>query len=263
MKGISVNQTERSIRALIVDDEPPARRRLTRMLEEIGGVDIVGQARTPNEIAQTLDLESGVDVVFLDINMPGESGIEFARRLGSSILVVFVTAYAEHAVEAFGISAVDYLLKPIEPHRLEISVHRVRERVLGLEKNRRESAAHATPSWREGQIGLSIRGGVRLVDYSDVVVILAQDDYTEVALADGSSELVGVTMKTWEDRLPSELFIRVHRSAIICKKRLRRLERTGSRWLAWLGGYEQPIPVSRSVASEIRTNLREQQALIG
>ena len=75
MKGISVNQTERSIRALIVDDEPPARRRLTRMLEEIGGVDIVGQARTPNEIAQTLDLESGVDVVFLDINMPGESGM--------------------------------------------------------------------------------------------------------------------------------------------------------------------------------------------
>ncbi|MGB0648464.1 MAG: LytR/AlgR family response regulator transcription factor, partial [Bradymonadia bacterium] len=231
MKEILKHQSGQSIRALIIDDEPPARRRLTRMLEEIGGVEIVGQARTSTEVAPSIDLESDVDVVFLDINMPGENGVAFARRLGGATLVVFVTAYAEHAVEAFGISAVDYLLKPIEPSRLAISVQRIKERISGFGSSKDENVPTAMPSWREGQIGLSIRGGVRLVDYSDVVVILAQDDYTEVALADGSSELVGVTMKTWEERLPSELFVRVHRSAIICKERLRRLERSGSRWL--------------------------------
>lgn len=258
----------RVLRALVVDDEPPARRRLSRLLERTGQVHVVSQARSVSAIDGSIDFEHDLDVVFLDINMPGESGVDYAQRIIGGTPVVFVTAYPEHAVEAFGVSAVDYLLKPVKQERLEMSLLRVRTRIaLQRETSPRDQVQLATSdgslSYDDGPLGLSVRGGLRLIEYSQVVSILAQDDYTEVVLADGSSELVAVTMKTWEQSLPAELFLRVHRSAIISKQRLQRLERSGSRWLAWIEGHSEAIPVSRSIAAKIRADLKQRLRVLG
>ncbi len=253
------------LRALVVDDEPPARRRLIRLLEDTGGVQVVSQARSVDAIDGTVDFERDLDVVFLDINMPGQNGVDFARALDSDVPIVFVTAYAEHAVDAFGVSAVDYLLKPINTERLERSLVRVRDRLTARRINTTNQTKRVDDAFiqDEEELGLSVRGGLRLIRYDDILSILARDDYTEVVMHDGSSELVAVTMKSWEERLPETMFLRVHRSAIIARRRLHKLERSGSRWLAWLDGYDDTIPVSRSVAAQIRAELKQRLAVLG
>ena len=258
----------RFLRALIVDDEPPARRRLLRLLENIGGVSVVAQARSIESIDHDMVLARDVDVIFLDVNMPGQSGVDYAQMLSGETPVVFVTAYPEHAVEAFGVSAVDYLLKPVKQERLMASLERVRSRVdlmHGVRSTKSDGldlSSHLVKNEGE-KLALSVRSGLRLIDYSELVSILAQDDYTEVVLVDGTSELVAVTMKAWEQSLSKSQFMRVHRSAIIATQRLQRLERAGSRWHAWVDGYSSPIPVSRSVASAIRSALKERLRILG
>jgi two-component system, LytTR family, response regulator len=256
------------MRALVVDDEPPARRRLARLLEGIDGVSVVSQARSVEFIDNDLVLARDVDVIFLDINMPGQSGVDYAHSLGDSTPIVFVTAYSEHAVEAFGVSAVDYLLKPVQQERLLVSLDRVRSRIEFMHAARSPAAPELEllsdlVRYEDQKLALSVRGGLRLIEYAELVSILAQDDYTEVVLVDGSSELVAVTMKTWEHSLPKAQFMRVHRSAIISRQRLQRLERNGSRWHAWVDGHASPIPVSRSVAADIRSDLRNRLRVLG
>jgi DNA-binding LytR/AlgR family response regulator len=119
------------LRAVIVDDEQLARDELGYLLGQVGGVTIVGQAGNGVEALTTIDrLEP--DVVFLDIQMPGLTGFEVARRMldrSTASHIIFVTAYDQHAIEAFEVNAVDYLLKPVDPARLEVAVDRARRRV--------------------------------------------------------------------------------------------------------------------------------------
>src|SRR5438045_7458436 len=121
-----------ALRALLVDDEQLARDELGYLLGRIGGVDVVGQAGNGVEAISAID-RLRPDVVFLDVQMPGLTGFEVARRLvdtgaSSHIIFIFVTAYDQHAIEAFEVHAVDYLLKPVEPARLEVAVDRARRR---------------------------------------------------------------------------------------------------------------------------------------
>src|SRR5881394_1968274 len=113
-----------ALRALLVDDEQLARDELGYLLGRIGGVDVIGQAGNGVEAISAID-RLRPDVVFLDVQMPGLTGFEVARRLvdsGASSHIIFVTAYDQHAIEAFEVNAVDYLLKPVEPARLEVAV---------------------------------------------------------------------------------------------------------------------------------------------
>src|SRR5258706_9200705 len=120
-----------ALRAVLVDDEQLARDELGYLLGQIGGVDVVGQAGNGVEAISAID-RLRPDVVFLDVQMPGLTGFEVARRLvdsGASSHIIFVTAYDQHAVDAFEVNAVDYLLKPVEPARLEGAVDRPRRPV--------------------------------------------------------------------------------------------------------------------------------------
>src|SRR5262245_47200487 len=119
------------LRTVLVDDEQLARDELGYLLGEIGGVEVVGQAGNGLEAVSTID-RLQPDVVFLDVQMPGLTGFEVARRLledRSPAHIIFVTAYDQHAIEAFEVNAVDYLLKPVEQGRLEIAVDRARRRI--------------------------------------------------------------------------------------------------------------------------------------
>src|SRR3954452_14863257 len=119
------------LRAVLVDDEQLARDELGYLLDQLGGVEVIGQAGNGLEAITTID-RLQPDVVFLDVQMPGLTGFEVARRLvdsGASSHIIFVNAYDQHAIEAFEVNAVDYMLKPVEPARLEVAVDRARRRV--------------------------------------------------------------------------------------------------------------------------------------
>src|ERR1700737_2361678 len=119
------------LRAVLVDDEQLARDELGYLLGRVGGVEVIGQAGNGVEALTTID-RLQPDVVFLDVQMPGLTGFEVARRLLESRAashIIFVTAYDQHAIEAFEVNAVDYLLKPVDPARLQVAVERARRRI--------------------------------------------------------------------------------------------------------------------------------------
>src|SRR5881409_4217855 len=119
------------LRAVLVDDEQLARDELGYLLGQVGGVEVIGQAGNGLEALTTIE-RLQPDLVFLDVQMPGLTGFEVARRMverRASAQIIFVTAYDQHAIEAFEVNAVDYLLKPVDPSRLEVAVDRARRRI--------------------------------------------------------------------------------------------------------------------------------------
>src|SRR5438128_6009722 len=132
------------LRAVLVDDEQLARDELGFLLGQVGGVEVIGQAGNGVEALTTID-KLQPDVVFLDVQMPGLTGFEVARRMldtNAPSHIIFVTAYDQHAIEAFEVNAVDYLLKPVDPSRLEVAVHRTRKRV-ALERGEKVAGVSA------------------------------------------------------------------------------------------------------------------------
>src|SRR5437867_9387786 len=131
------------LRAVLVDDEQLARDELGYLLGQVGGIEIVGQAGNGVEALTTID-RLQPDVVFLDVQMPGLSGFEVARRMldtRAAPHIIFVTAYDQHAIEAFEVNAVDYLLKPVDPARLEQAVERTRRRIASERHPSREDGS--------------------------------------------------------------------------------------------------------------------------
>jgi len=205
------------IRALLVDDEEPARDRLRRLLAEVADVEIVGEAgdgeRAMEEIARLAP-----DVVFLDIQMPGLSGLEVAANLeyDTAPLLVFVTAFDEHAIRAFDLDAVDYLLKPYDRDRLEKSLHRLRERRGGTPAH---SSSRGAVRTARAQTGTSERllvprgEQLELIEASAIHWLEADDNYVHVHTA-ATHYLVRRTLADLLEQL-GERFVRIHKSTAV------------------------------------------------
>lgn len=188
------------MRVVIVDDEAPARSELWHLLAAHAGVDVVGEAAT---VAEAVEIASGADAVFLDIELAGGSGLAAARILGGkgdAPAVVFVTAHAEFAVDAFALEAFDYLLKPVEPERLARVVARLEER---------------RPAAREPRRIPVVAGGrTELVDHEQVRYVQAEGDYSRVHTYD-RSYLSTASLGELEEALPAARFLRIHRSYLV------------------------------------------------
>ncbi len=231
-------------RSLLVDDEPPARRRLRRLLEGHAKIAIVAEASDVASAAEVL-AGSPVDLIFLDIQMPGETGFALWERIDVKARVVFVTAYDQYAVRAFEHGAVDYLLKPVDPQRLELTLGRLPDGPAGTE-----------PSTIEDRIVcLSSGSRYRIARVRDIVCVAAQGDYTLVHLRDGDEVLVAVSMRSWLARLPAEVFTQVHRSTVVRLELVERIEPRGSAWVAKVRGLDRPVDVSRAHLRRIRERL--------
>jgi two-component system LytT family response regulator len=209
-----------TLRVLVVDDEPLARRKLRRLLLSEPGVSLVGEASSGTQALELLGAEA-IDVVFLDVQMPGLNGFELLERLPAerTPALVFVTAYDEYAVRAFEVEAVDYLLKPFDRARLQTALgraqHRLAGRTRGLQTELRSLLdLLGTPARYVERFPVRKAGGIVLVAASDVDWIEAQGNY--VALHVGSdTHLVRRTMTSLEQRLDPRRFARVHRTAIV------------------------------------------------
>ena len=201
---------EAPLRVLVVDDEPMARARLQRMLGAEHGVDVVGECSTGEEAATAL-VTLKPDVVFLDIQMPGMDGFGTLHRASTEWRphVVFVTAFSEHAVDAFEHGAVDYLLKPYSRERLRLAIERARA---GRQRVEAVAAEPAT-SFPE-RIAVPVGHRMRLVPVQSIDCVIAQLNYVELHV--GHERLIlRETMSAMDAQLDPRLFARIHRSRIV------------------------------------------------
>lgn len=231
---------EELLRVLIADDEPLAAERLQLLLARSGGAQLVGIA-SDGESAIALTEELAPDVLLLDVAMPGVDGIEVARALaGESVspAVIFVTAFDQFAVAAFEVAAVDYLMKPVEPGRLQRALLRAREYV---EQNRGKDQSKRPSKWIE-EFWASDRSGLVRIGAVDVDRVSAERDYMRLHVG-RRSWLIHHSMSALEDGLDPDMFVRLHRSAIVRKDFISGFSRNASgRWIARLGdGTEQPV----------------------
>lgn len=240
------------LRALIVDDEPPARRELRRLLDaHADAIVVTAEAGTLAE-ARAAIAAGTPDVVFLDLRLDREIGFEVLPAVPASTAVIFVTAHDEYAVKAFETNALDYLLKPVDPRRLTLTVAR-------LGAARREQAGSATPQARmpdavSANDWLLLRAGQgeEFVRAGAIACVIAEGDYTRVCTVDGRERLVHRTLRDWESRLPPDQFERVHRSAIANLRHVLQVER-GPGYSARLALRGQPsLPISRRAAARLR-----------
>lgn len=225
------------VRTLVVDDEPPARQRLVALLGDEPDIEIVGEAGSGSAAVRAItDLRP--DLVFLDIQMPGLDGFDVLRATAGlhQPLVVFVTAYDEHALKAFEVQAVDYVLKPVVEPRFRAAVRRAVARLHETPRSELAralsellesvAASHtATPSPDERPARFAIRheGRVLFVPLKDVAWVKADGDFVHVH-AGKQTYMIRETMTDVEARLPAGLFVRVHRSAIINVDRVREIQ---------------------------------------
>jgi two-component system LytT family response regulator len=242
-RGRDVSRRGR-MRVLIVDDERLARVRIRGLLSEHDTVESIDEAPSVASAIEAVQRRP-LDVVFLDIEMPGGSGFDVLDHLPGSIAVVFVTAFDEYAVRAFEVNAIDYLVKPVDRRRLAITL----DRLAGRTPAPQPMPRRLTP---EDRLFLPRDRGGRFVALRSVVAIAAAGSYTEVRTADGRTDLLHRTMDEWEEILPVALFRRVHRSAIV------NLDQIAETQSLMSGGYRllmqsgPPITVSRRQAVAMR-----------
>jgi two-component system, LytTR family, response regulator len=239
-----------TMRVLIADDEPLARRGLRRWLEAGPAVEVVAEARHGREAVELVRLHRP-DLLLLDVQMPGLDGLGVLAELGAELpaAVIFVTAYDQYALRAFDHHAVDYLLKPVEEERFRTALARATARIRAREPDGRlrallEELRAGTPAWLE-RIPTRSGSKVTLVPVDEVEWFEAADNYVRLHTA-GRRHVVRETMKVLEGRLDPKRFVRTHRSAIVALGRIHELEAlpSGDYRIVLKGG--GTVPLSRT-----------------
>jgi two-component system LytT family response regulator len=243
------------LRVLVVDDEPPARERLERLLRDLPDVVCVGQAG--DGLAALAAIETlKPDVVLLDVQMPELDGLGVAAAIGADgPAIIFATAHEKHALRAFELAAVDYLLKPIAKERLRAALDRVKKDRAPAADVARAVLEHlgATRARR-----MAVRCGAKYVvfDVGRVVAVLVQDHYAAI-LVDGRELLSDESLDGIMTRLDPTTFLRVHRSAIVNIDRVKELEQEGER--KYVAVLSDPagtrVPIARDRLDEVKARL--------
>lgn len=234
------------LKAMIVDDEAPARSELRFLLDELGQTEVVAEAASVREAIEKMK-DYPCDVIFLDVNMPEATGLKLAealQHLKYPPAVVFVTAYSEYALEAFKVNAVDYLVKPVETDRLSQAIARVRESVsLHMQAQKSE------------RISVEKGGKKILIAIEKIRYVMARDDYAYLQ-TDTDRFFSTVSLAQLEKRLDGHGFFRVHRGYLVNLAMVEEVEPvTGGTLLLTLNGVEDKIPVSRRRVSALKKAL--------
>ncbi len=234
------------LKAMVVDDEAPARSELKFLLSELGQVEVMTEAASVREAIEKLK-EFPVDLIFLDVNMPEVTGLQLAealQHLKFPPAVVFVTAYGEYALDAFKVSAIDYLVKPVETERLAQAVTRAREHV----------SLHAQAQKSE-RIPVEKGGKKILINIDKIRFVVARDDYAYLQ-TDTDRYFSTVSLAQLEKRFDGHGFFRVHRGYLVNLSMVEEVESvSGGTLLLTLNGVEEQIPVSRRRVASLKKAL--------
>ena len=247
---------------VVVDDEQLARDELCFMLEELGGINIVGRAGNGHEAIGLVDrLEP--DIVFLDVQMPGLTGFEVARRIRKTTSqLIFVTAYDRHALEAFEVDAVDYLLKPVDPTRLTEAVDRARRRRSSERPlNDRLERIVQLVSERQGrreQLAVKVGERFLLVHADDIIYASLTDDSINIVTSQVAGTSNFRTLDELHARLDPDVFWRVHRSHLVNINKIKEIVPWFSRnyILRMKDAKATEVPVSRTQTKRLREYLK-------
>ena len=232
--------------AILVDDERLARKELRSMLAEHEIIEVVGEAET---VAQATELVHAKqpDVIFLDIQLPGETGFDLLEKMSPACKIIFVTAFDAYAIRAFEVNALDYLLKPINPARLAQAIERLTTHEPALVPSVRDLEY-------EDRLFIEVDERSRLLKVSDIIVIAAMGDYSQILSCDGQKSLVLKSLKDWEDRLPAKHFTRIHRSTIVNLEYVERVESWFNRsYRIHIRQIPEPLVMSRRYAARFKT----------
>jgi two-component system LytT family response regulator/two-component system response regulator LytT len=262
------------LRAVLVDDEQLARDELSYLLGQVGGIEVIGQAGNGVEALTTIE-RLQPDVVFLDVQMPGLTGFEVARQMldqQSASHIIFVTAFDQHAIEAFEVNAVDYLLKPVDPNRLEVAVDRARRRV---SSERPQAAAAGAAGYNNDQLEkivqlvaerqsrrerLAVKVGERflLVQAEEIIYASLADDGITVVTNQHAGVSNYRTLDELQTRLDPSVFWRVHRSHLVYINKIKEIVPWFSRnyILRMKDAKATEIPVSRMQTRRLREYLK-------
>lgn len=247
-----------STRILIAEDEPLMRERLLDMLRVCWPEAQVVQVAENGNDAWDGFLEHEPEVVFLDIRMPGLSGLEVAERIGKAAHIVFVTAYDQYAVDAFDTGAIDYLLKPVQADRLERAIGRIRDKLaappadLGDILQRLKAALPDKQPEQLKWIRATVGKQIRLIDVQDVLFFQSDTKYTRVVLAD-SEALVKIPLKDLLGGLDRERFWQIHRGTVVNVRAIVAADRVDAERLEVIvRGCDEKLPVSRTFAHLFR-----------
>jgi two-component system response regulator LytT len=258
------------LRAVVVDDEQLAREELCFQLGRVGGVEVVGQAGNGLDAVRVIT-DSEPDLVLLDVQMPGLTGFEVARRLLDGNLdahIVFVTAFDQYALEAFEVNAVDYLLKPVEPRRLEQAIEKVRRRVppagdrpkgpIGHEELERLLQLVADRRDRQEQLAVKVGERFLLIAADEIVHASVENDAIVVVTGTVSGTSNYRTLDELQTKLDPAVFWRVHRSHLVNIQKIKEIVPWFSRnyILKMKDAKGSEIPVSRSQTRRLRDYLR-------
>jgi len=204
------------LKCIIIDDEPVARKIVQEFIEEIDYLELIGQAENPLK-AMTLLNDNAIDLIFLDINMPKINGIDFLKNAKTTANVIITTAYAEHAVEAYGLDVLDYLVKPVAFDRFLKACNKAKE-INTLRKNTE------TPSNKpDDHFFIKCNHQIEKVFYDDLMYAEAMLNYV-MLYTNSKKMMVYVTIKNLEEQLPANTFIKVHKSFIVNKTKIKSIE---------------------------------------
>jgi two-component system LytT family response regulator/two-component system response regulator LytT len=261
------------LRAVLVDDEALAREELGFLLGQLGGVEIVGEAGNGLDAVETID-RLQPDLVFLDVQMPGLTGFEVARRLleaEAAAQIVFVTAFDQHAIEAFEVNAVDYLLKPVDPGRLDTAVQRARRRIAAERQAGADPASTLAADQLEKILQLVSERQHRrerlAIKVGDRLLLVQAEEIIHASLADETitivtSQYMGTsnyrTLDELQTRLDPSIFWRVHRSHLVNINKIKEIVPWFSRnyILRMKDEKATEIPVSRTQTRRLREYLK-------
>lgn len=254
------------MRALVIDDELPAREELLWLLEQCPQIAAADQAESAKAALERLESGPPVDVVFLDIDMPGLNGVRLAQlwrdRLGDDApILIFVTAYDAHAVDAFALDAADYLLKPVRLSRLQQAIERAERRLhQGVAATTSEAseaplATAAPASSPLTRISVEEHGSYRVIPVDDIIWIEADEGFATVHTEKGGY-LTDFSLKFLEENLPAEHFFRSHRSFIVRLSAISVIAPTGAgTYRLLLGNESTGVPLARSRAPELKARI--------
>jgi two-component system response regulator LytT len=257
-----------TLQAVLVDDEQLARDELGYLLGQVGDIEVIGQAGNGVEALTTIE-RLQPDIVFLDIQMPGLTGFEVARRLlaqRATSHIIFVTAYDQHAIEAFEVNAVDYLLKPVDPSRLEVALNRARRRIAtdrqtdGVNNADLEKIVEmvAERQSRRGRLAIKVGERFLLVQAEEIIYASLADEGITVVTSQHAGASNYRTLDELHERLDPTVFWRVHRSHLVNINMIKEIVPWFSRnyILRMKDAKTTEIPVSRTQTRRLRDYLK-------
>ena len=239
------NLTEnRQIKTLIVDDERLAVEGIKILLEDFQNIEILGSAACLDEAANIIENEMP-DLIFLDIQLQGETGFDLFTKIPIDSKVVFVTAFDQYAVRAFEVNALDYLLKPVSKKRFASTMNRVFKASASTRAQRQR--------FEYNDVIFLKAGTMKFAKIRKIKLITAEGDYTRIWIHNEKDEMLLRSLKAWEAVLPDKYFYRVHRSTIVNLEYIQKIEKTTSnRFLVHLSQFDQPIVISQRRSAHLK-----------